>query len=306
MRTDRKMSTVRLTRRAKAFSRGRRERQERRPLELLELHAREDVREEIEHEPRLDAHLLAKQEDVLELRQVSAIHREDDLVDGELREDLRKILKGAEKRDAVGSRRLAVLGGLLAQEAEELQPPPRMLADEAGHGRSPRRVPDEDDGAEIEAERPHAAGHETDRDALGHEEKDVHDEEDGEKRPRDEVPAGAEDDEGEQEASEERSAGHERDFVLEAQRAVAAICAFQEEEAREDQHGGSHEDEVPVEVVERRQPAEDVRQELASEHIRHGQRRERDAEVGRVQERGDRPGLLLQHSGTGASPPPRS
>jgi hypothetical protein len=51
------------------------------------------VGEEVEDEPRLDAHLLAEQKDVLELRQVAAVHGEDDLVDGELREDLRKILK---------------------------------------------------------------------------------------------------------------------------------------------------------------------------------------------------------------------
>src|SRR5450756_2570242 len=125
-----------------------------------------------------------------------------------------------------------------------------MLADEAGHRRGPRRVADEDDGAEIEAERAHAAGDETYRDALAHEEEDVHDEEDSEKRPRDEVPPGAEDDKSEQQASEERRARHERDLVLEAQRAVAAIRAFEEEEARKDQDGGAHEDEVPAELIE--------------------------------------------------------
>ena len=210
--------------------------------------------------------------------------------------------KRAEKRHAVRGRRLAVLGGLLAHEAEELQPPPGVLVDEPGHRRGARRVAHEDDRTEVEPERAHAPGHEADRHPLGDEEEDVHEEENRKERARDEVPPRAEHDEREQQASEERRPHHERDLVLQAQRAVAAVRALEEEEAREDEDGGRDEDEIDVEFVERREPAEEAGKELAPKRVGHGQRRERDAEVGRVQERGDRPGLLLQHSVTGAFP----
>src|SRR5664280_1263361 len=236
---------------------------------------------------------------------VLAVDRgEDHLVDREFREDLREVLQRAEKRHSVRGRRLAVLGGFLAHEAEELQTPPGVLADEPGHRRGARRVAHEDDRAEVEPQRAHAPGHEADRHPLGDEEEDIHDEEDGQERARDEVPPRAEHDEREEEASEEGRARHERDFILQAQRAVAAIRALEEQETRENEDRGRDEHEIEVEFVERREPVEETGKKLAAKRVGHGQRRERDAEVGRVQESGDRPGLLLQHSEPGAIPLP--
>src|ERR1035437_784533 len=287
MRTERKMSTTRLTR-----------------SDMPSPGVVENGREEVHHEPRLHAHLLAEQEDVFELRQVAAVHGEDDLVDREFREDLREVLQRAAKRHSVRGRRLAVLGGFLAHEAEELQTPPGVLADEPGHRRGARRVAHEDDRAEVEPQRAHAPGHEADRHPLGDGEEDVHDEEDGQERARDEVPPRAEHDEREEEASEEGRARHERDLILQAQRAVAAIRAPEEQETRENEDRGRDEHEIEVEFVERREPAEETGKKLAAKRVSHGQRRERDAEVSRVQESGDRPGLLLQHSEPGAIPLP--
>ena len=95
---------ARFRRSAAGLRRGRREGQERRPLELVQLDPREDVREEVEDEPRLDAHLLAEQEDVLELRQVAAVDREDDLVDRDRRQDRREVVERPEDREAVRRR----------------------------------------------------------------------------------------------------------------------------------------------------------------------------------------------------------
>ena len=162
-----------------------------------------------------------------------------------------------------------------------------MLVDEPGHRRGARRVAHEDDRAEVEPQRAHAPRHEADRHPLGDEEEDVHDEENGEERARDEVPPRAEHDEREKEAPEEGRARHERDFVLQAQRAVAAIRALEKQKAREDEDRGRDEDEIDVEFVERREPVEETGKELAPKRVSHGQRRERDAEVGRVQECGD-------------------
>ncbi len=104
--------------------------------------------------------------------------------------------------DAVRGRRLARLDGLLADEPEELESPPGVVADELRHRRGARRVADEDDGPEVEAEGAYPAGHEADRDALGDEEQEVHGEERGEERARDEVPAPPEDDEREEHGPE--------------------------------------------------------------------------------------------------------
>ena len=133
---------------------GRGERQERRPVELLQLDLREDVREEVEDEPRLDAHLLAQQEDVLERLDVAPVDGEDHLVDGQRGQDRREVLERSEDREASRRRPRLRRRGALPHEAEEPQPPPGVVVDEAGHRAGARRVADEDDRPEVVAAHP--------------------------------------------------------------------------------------------------------------------------------------------------------
>ena len=71
----------------------------------------------------------------------------------------------------------------------------------------------------------------------------------------------------EEEASEEGRARHERDLILQAQRAVAAIRALEEQETRENEDRGRDEHEIEVEFVERREPAEETGKKLAAKRV---------------------------------------
>ena len=307
MRTDRKTSTPRLTSESEAVARRRREREERRSVELLELHAREHVGEEVEDEPRLDAHLLAEQKDVLELRQVAAVDGEDDLVDGELREDRRKVLKGTEKRHAVRGRRLRrCRTGRSRTRPRSFNPHhgcSRMRrAIDAARGVSPTRTT-------VRKLKPSERTRRATRRTVTRS--------DTRKRTftMKKITRNGREMKSHRAPKTTRASSRlpKNDVrVMSAtsslRRSVRWLRYAPSRKRRPDKisDDGPHEDEVPVELVERREPAEEVRQKLAPEGVGHGQRREGDAEVGRVQERGDRSGLLLQHSGTGASRPPES
>ena len=172
-----------------------------------------------------------------------------------------------------------------------------MVVDEAGHGLRARRVPHEDDRAVVEAAHPRRARGDAHGDPLRGEEDEVHEEEDEEKRARDEIPAHAENDDREGDASEERGAGHQRDLVFQGTCAAAAIRAGREEETRPDEDDGPHEREVEAELHEagREEAREKSREKRAPKRIGRGQRGQRDAQVRRVKQGRDRPGLLFQH-----------
>ena len=284
-----------------ALSSGRRrEREERRPVELLELHPREDVREEVEDEARLDAHLLAQEEEVLHLREVAAVHREEDLVHAELRG--RRAGSPRASRGSGTPFDVVVSPGSMGFSRMR----PRSLRPHHGWSRmsfaiaaAPGVSPTRTTVRKLKPrERTRRATRRTvTRSAIR---KTRFTPKNARRKGREmKSQRRAEDDEREEDRAEERRPRDERDLVLDRLRAAAPVRAAEEEEARPDQDDRPDEDEVHVEVVEGREAAGEERNELAPQEIRHRQRREGDAEVGGVQEGRDRPGLLLQHQNPG-------
>ncbi len=289
---------------AAGLRRGRGERQERRPVELLQLDLREDVREEVEDEPRLDAHLLAQQEDVLEGLDVAPVDGEDHLVDGQRGQDRREVLERPEDREASRRRPRLRRRGALPHEAEEPQPPPGVVVDEAGHRAGARRVADEDDRPEVVAAHPDLPRDDAHGEPLDDEEQGVEEREERQERPRDEIETEAVDEDRQEDRPPEDDLPDEERLVLEPRRPPAPVGAREEEEAGPDDDDRPDEDEVDRERIESRQTLrEEAGEDLAPHQVRRGEGAERRREVGGVERGGDGPGLLLQHSRPDGSPP---